>query len=204
LRKIVLSLIITMSLAITSGAGASISAQQRLEQTLEQAHAAGSQSQITLWYQEENSADKDGTEPVGLSGIRHIESRKTSFQGKTYVIKDYQLNGITGAVEFYIKNRDAAKKKGGGASLKISAMLPASYPADKATGESLLRQLGGEDPVQEIQEGSLFSVASLAQGWGPPIFAGNDELNLQIVMKPDSESGQTRLYITAPVIIGDL
>lgn len=203
MRKIWLSFIITMSLAITSGAEASLSAQQRLEQTLQRVGAGEIAVEIMVWYPD-NDLQTPKAKSGGLAQGWGQTVRKVAAEDKRLIIADYKSRTVEAAVNIYHRERAEAKGKGGGASLKISAVLPASNPAAKATGEALLLRLGGDHVVQEIQEGSLYSGASLAQGWGPPVFVGNDEINLQLVLKPDAQSGLTRLYITAPVIIGDL
>ncbi len=206
MRKTALWLIITLSLALTSGMGSRLDAQADLEQTLQQFHARVDQAEITVWLpQQANTGGQDpstsGPEPpAGWSQtVRTVDA-----DGHAFIIKVLRTKNTDNLLELYTTLRRDGISAGGGAALTVSAALPASPDRLQATGEDFLMSLGAGRVVQETTDQRLYSGAAELEGWGPAIFAGNDKINLQVILRPDDKSGYTHLYLTAPVLITDL
>ncbi len=206
MRKTALSLIITMSLVLTSGMGSRLDAQSRLQQTLQQFTASAVKTEITVWLPQraetglQNPPLADAEPPEGWNQT----TRRVSADGQAFIIKVLRSASPENALEIYTANRKDAVSRGGGAALTMSANLPANPAKLSETGGNLLAALGADRIVQEITDLRLYSGAAELEGWGSAIQAGNDEINLQIILRPDDKSDYTHLYLAAPVLITDL
>ena len=209
LRKSGILIIITMSLFLTSGTSQLSVAQQRLEVALGNLGAKNFRSEITAWTPKPivRSEIPGGilTVPPFTPDGWSVAERKVVDGRRSFTVRSLQTGRSLHLISDYTQTRDAMIQSGGGAYLTASFTLP-TYPVAnyKTLGRRIFDLLGAETLTQEVLTSNLYSAAAKIPGWGKSVWAGQDEINLEVLIRPGSDATLTHVYLLAPDLIGDL
>lgn len=200
MRKVVLYLIIIFGLGLTSGTSLMMLAQARLDNTLSIIGATHPSAQIRAWIPVRGGSSEDFNSVNTTDWQGSVQP--AAAEGKYFTIGQWRTSSLQNVIKTYIAMRKKASSQGGGATLAIEATL-SGKPDLRNVGQLILHRLGATNIVQEVQSQYFYSSAAEVPGFGETIIAGEDKINVQIITRYD-DSGKVKIYIVAPVLMGDL
>ena len=223
MRKMVLYLIITMSLVLTSGIHKNFQAQDRLEQALQALHARDLAIQIIQAHPFDEKRDANSPNPIYQSDAWQINTR-VSEGNERLLIRELKTSDLSDLLQTYQTVREETKARGGHAYMEISMLFDGSVADLRGIGQQLLYSLGAFRLVQENQaeaepnqaqvgtidteskvdseysNGIWYSGAAWIEDWGDTEQVNGEEFNVEIFLRPASNSSGLELSIFSPVL----
>ena len=212
-----------MSLVLTSGVHKDFQAQERLEKALNVLQVRELAIQIIQAHPFDEQRDTNSPRFAYHADAWQVNTRVSQGNEKL-LIRELKTSDLSDVLQTYQTIREETKARGGHAYMEISMLFDGNVTDLRGIGRQLLYSLGAFRLVQENQadaelsqtqvgtidmeskvdneysNGIWYSGAALIEDWGDTEQVNGEEFNVEIFLRPASNSSGLELSIFSPVL----